>query len=72
MNVFHFFFVVAVLRQMEPRAEHSSGRFKQRAVIEFLTAEAVVPIEIHLCMQFVYGDDCADSSTVLRRLDQKM
>jgi hypothetical protein len=34
----------AVVRDMEPRAERSSVRFKQRAVIEFLTAEGVSPI----------------------------
>jgi hypothetical protein len=33
----------AVVREMEPRAEHSSVRFKQRAVIEFLTAEGNSP-----------------------------
>jgi len=30
-------------------------RFKQRAVIEFLTAEKAPPIEIHRRMQAVYG-----------------
>ena len=37
---------------------------KQRAVIEFLTAEKVPPIEIHRRMQAVYGDQCVDVSTV--------
>ena len=40
--------------------------FKQRAVIEFLTAEKVPPIEIHRRMQGVYGDQCVDVSTVRR------
>jgi len=46
--------------------EFSDLRFKQRAVIEFLTAEKVPPIEIHRRMQAVYGDQCADVSTVRR------
>ena len=44
--------------------EFSEVRFKQRAVIEFLTAEKVPPIEIHIRMQAVYGDQCVDVSTV--------
>jgi hypothetical protein len=46
--------------------EVSDVRFRQRAVIEFLTAEKVPPIEIHRRMQAVYGDQCADVSTVSR------
>ena len=46
--------------------EFSDVRFKQRAVIEFLTAEKVPPIEIHRRMQAVYGDHCVDVSTVRR------
>ena len=46
--------------------EFSDGRFKQRVVIEFLTAEKVPPIEIHRRMQAVYGDQCVDASTVKR------
>ena len=46
--------------------EFSDVRFKQRAVIEFLTAEKVPPIEIHRGMQAVYGDQCVDVSTVRR------
>ena len=46
--------------------EFSDVRFKQRAVIEFLTAEKVPPIEIHRRMQAVYGDQCVDVSTVRR------
>jgi hypothetical protein len=38
--------------------EFSDFRFKQRAVIEFLTAEKVPLIEIHRRMQAVYGDQC--------------
>ena len=50
---------------MEPRAVAQSFRVKQRAVIEFLTAEGVTPKEIHRRMQAVYGD-CVDVSTVRR------
>jgi len=46
--------------------EFSEDRFKQRAVIEFLTAVKVPPIEIHRRMQAVYGDQCLDVSTVRR------
>jgi len=46
--------------------EFSEFRFKQRVVIEFLTAEKVPPIEIHRRMQAVYGDQCVDVSTVRR------
>jgi len=46
--------------------EFSEVRFKQRAVIEFLTAEKVPPIEIHRRIQAVYGDQCFDVSTVRR------
>ena len=46
--------------------EFSDVRFKQYAVIEFLTAEKVPPIEIHRRMQAVYGDHCVDVSTVRR------
>jgi hypothetical protein len=49
---------------VEPRAERSSARFTQRAVIEFLTAEGVSPVQIHRRVQVVYGDDCVDVSTV--------
>jgi len=51
--------------------EFSDVRFKQHAVIEFLTAEKVPPIEIHRRMQAVYGGQCVDMSTVrhwVRRL----
>ena len=46
--------------------EFSDVRFKQRAVIELVTAEKVPPIEIHRRMQAVYGDQCVDVSTVRR------
>jgi len=46
--------------------EFSDVWFKQHAVIEFLTAEKVPPIEIHRWMQAVYGDHCVDVSTVRR------
>ena len=46
--------------------EFSDVRFKQLAVIEFLTAKKVPPIEIHRRMQAVYGDQCVDVSRVRR------
>jgi transposase len=46
--------------------EFSDVRFKQSAVIEFLTAEKVLPIEIQRRMQAFYGDRCVDVSTVRR------
>jgi hypothetical protein len=46
--------------------EFSDVRFKQRAVVEFLTAQKVPPIEIHRRMQAVCGDRCVDVSTVRR------
>ena len=46
--------------------EFSDVRFKQRAVIEFLTVEKVLPIEICRRMQAAYGDQCVDVSTVRR------
>jgi len=46
--------------------EFSDYRFKQRAVIEFLTVEKVPPIKIHRRMRAVYGDQCVDVSTVKR------
>ena len=46
--------------------EFSDVRFKQSAVIEFLTTEKVPPIEILRRIQAVYGDQCVDVSTVRR------
>ena len=46
--------------------EFSDVRFKERAVIEFLTAEEVPAIEIHRRMQAVYSHQCVDVSTVRR------
>jgi len=46
--------------------EFSDVRFKQRAVIELLTAEKFPAIENHRRMQAVYGDQCVDVSTVRR------
>jgi len=46
--------------------EFSDVRFKLRAVIEFLTAENVPPIEIHRRMQAVCGVQCVDVGTVRR------
>jgi len=44
--------------------EFSDVHFKHCAVIEFLTAEKVPPIEIRRRMQAVYGDQCVVVSTV--------
>jgi len=41
-------------------------RVKQRAVIEFLSAEKVTPTEIHRRLKAVYGDDAVDRTTVNR------
>jgi len=46
--------------------EFSDVRFKERAVIEFLTAGKVPPIGIHRRMQAIFGDRCVDVSTVRR------
>ena len=46
--------------------DFSDVRFKQRAVIEFLNAEKVPPIEIQRRMQTIYGDQCVDVSRVRR------
>ena len=46
--------------------ELSDVRFKQHAVIEFLTVEKVLPIEILRQMQAIYGDQCVDVSRVRR------
>ena len=43
-----------------------STRLKQRAVIEFLTAEGVNPTDIHRRLEVVYGDETVDRSTVNR------
>jgi len=45
--------------------EFSDVRFKQRAVIEFLTMGKVPPIEIHRRMQAI-NDQRVDASTVRR------
>jgi hypothetical protein len=50
--------------------EFSDVRFKQHAVIEFITMEKVPPIEIHRRMKAVYGDQCVDVSTVRRWVRQ--
>lgn len=51
---------------METCSSAMSTRVKQRAVIEFLTAEKVTPTEIHRRLKAVYGDDAVDRSTVNR------
>ena len=46
-----------VLVNMESCYGGMSTRLKQRAVIEFLSAENVTPTEIHHRLQVVYGED---------------
>jgi len=63
--------MLAVLTPVHIEKEEFSGvRFKKRAVIEFLTAEKVPPIEIHRRMQAIYGDQCADVSKLRRWVRQ--
>ena len=50
----------------------SDVRFKQRAVIGFLTAEEAPPIEIQRRVQAVYGDQCDGVSTVRRFKDGEL
>jgi histone-lysine N-methyltransferase SETMAR len=47
-------------------ADMSKSRFKERAVIEFLTAEGEVPIVIHRRLTNVYGEDTVSVHTVRR------
>ncbi|GFR76540.1 transposase [Elysia marginata] len=56
-----------VTRSVERKMASSMNlRLKQRAVIEFLTAEGCNPIEIYSRMKAVYGEMCLDVSTVRR------
>jgi len=43
-----------------------STRLKQWTVIEFLSAENVMPAEIHRCLQAVYGENTVNRTTVNR------
>jgi len=43
-----------------------STRLKPRAVTEFLSAENVMPAEIHCCLQAVYGENTVNRTTVNR------
>jgi hypothetical protein len=45
-------------------------QFNQHAVIKFLTAEKISPIDIHHHMQAVYRDKCVDVSKVRCRVQQ--
>jgi len=68
-------YLSSTVHNLEPIAIHNSSlvpvkmqgcedtRLKQCAVIEFLTAEKIPPIDIHCQMQAVYGDKCVDVST---------
>jgi transposase len=42
------------------------SRLKQRAVIEFLSAENITPAEIHRHLQAVYGENTVNRTTVNR------
>ena len=46
--------------------EFSDVQFKRRAVTELLTADKVLPIDIHRRMQAVYDDQCVDVGAVRR------
>ena len=39
-------------------------QFKQRTINKVLTSEIIPPINIHHCMQAVYGHICVDGRTV--------
>jgi hypothetical protein len=43
-----------------------STRLKQRAVTEFLSAENVMPAEIHRRLQAAYGEETVNRATVTR------
>jgi hypothetical protein len=43
-----------------------STRLKQRVVAEFLSAENVMPAEIHCRLQAVYGENTVNRTTVNR------
>ena len=43
-----------------------STRLKQRAVTEFLSAENVMPAEIHRRLRAVYGENTVNRTTVNR------
>jgi transposase len=45
-------------------------QFKRRALIEFLTAEKILRIDIHHCMQAMYGDKCVAVSKVENLVQQ--
>jgi hypothetical protein len=45
-------------------ADVINTRLKHRVVIEFFTAEKVIPIEIHRRLNSGYGEHTADVSTV--------
>jgi hypothetical protein len=50
--------------------DYEDVRFKHDADIECLTAEKISSADIHRRMQTVYGDKCADLSTVRRWVQQ--
>jgi hypothetical protein len=49
---------------MESCYDDMSMRLKQHAVIEFLSAENVMPIEIHRHLQAAYGENTVNRTTV--------
>jgi hypothetical protein len=60
----------AVLHEMKPCAENSSAQFKQRAVIDFLSAEDRAAVALDHRLQIVYGNDCFDLNIVCRWADR--
>ena len=55
---------MAVEGQFDTMASDTEVCMKQRCVTEFLHAEKIEPIDIHLCLLDVYGDQRVDVSTV--------
>jgi hypothetical protein len=39
-------------------------QFKRHAIVEFLIAEKILPIDVFCHIQAIYGDKCVDESTV--------
>lgn len=60
---------VAIISQMDVCSEYLSVCFKQHTVIEISDCQGV-PVEIDLSMQFVYGDDCNDVSSVISKCEK--
>ena len=64
---FHSFLYISsrtVLDTMESCYGGMSTRLKQCVVTEFLSAESVMPAEIHRCLQAAYGENTVNRTTV--------